>query len=530
MIEFAGRLASAAARLVRNDSGAMAQVVAIAAIPMFMAAGAAVDYGNWVAVDARLQAATDAAALAAGRAANATEAERSQIATDYFMSNFGDPKNAGTPSVTMTIDTEGHINVTGQVTVKNYLSAVAGFKETRIAASSQVKQAAEGLEVVLVFDNTGSMGQQNRLPTLKKAANDFVNILFKDREEVKGLKIAVVPFSQFVNVGPDKAAATWLDTGGLNPQSRVNFRNAGWHNWRAWEAVNNKNKQLTWTGCVESRAGAMSIDDTVPDINNAVTLFPPAFAPDEPGKVSDGQACHLWDGTRSDCGDKESKAVYENNYLTDSREDGYSLEVRQNHQGKYTNNKATTNARGPHRGCNIQPIMALSSFKKPVLDTIQNMKADGYTHVAEGVGWGLRVLSPTEPFTEGAAWDDKDVKKVMVLLTDGENTFNVADGKNHNGSSYTAYGFLNQGRLGTTDYWAGVEAQNTLLKQACQLVKDKDVTLYTFAYNVPSAIQRDLIKACATDAEKYYDPKSDAALVLNFQEIGDEIRRLHLSK
>jgi hypothetical protein len=36
-----------------------------------------------------------------------------------------------------------------------------------------------------------------------------------------------------------------------------------------------------------------------------------------------------------------------------------------------------------------------------VLNTIRNMKADGYTHVAEGVGWGLRVLSPGEPFTEG---------------------------------------------------------------------------------------------------------------------------------
>jgi hypothetical protein len=140
------------------------------------------------------------------------------------------------------------------------------------------------------------------------------------------------------------------------------------------------------------------------------------------------------------------------------------------------------------------------------------------------------VLSPTEPYTEGASWNDDTVKKVMVLLTDGENTFNVDDGANHNGSSYTAYGFLNQGRLGTTDYWTGVAAQNTMLGQACDLVKSKKVTIYTFSYNVPSATQRDFIKACATDAEKFYDPKSDEALVTNFNEIADEIRRLHLSK
>ena len=524
------RIAAKTNRLRKNESGATALVLGLAAIPLFMAAGAAVDYGNWVSVDARLQAATDAAALAAGRAVNKTEAERKQIASDYFHSNFGTLKNAGTPSMNMTIDPTGNINVTGKVEVSNYLTTVVGLAKTTISATSQVKQASEGLEVVLVFDNTGSMGQQNRLNTLKIAAKDFVDILFGDRDEVKGLKVGVVPFSQFVNVGPDKASTFWIDTGGLNPQSRVNVLDADWHNWKAWQAINDKQKNLSWTGCVESRAGTMSIDDTPPDINNGMTLFPPAFAPDEPGKVSDGQACHLWNGTRSDCGDKTGKAVYNNNYLTDSKEDGYSLDVRQRDVGKYGTNKANTNSRGPHNGCNIQPILALGSKKAPVLDTIKFMKADGYTHVAEGVGWGLRVLSPGEPFTEGAAWDNKDVKKVMVLLTDGENTFNVDEGANHNGSSYTAYGFLNQARLGSNDYWTAVAAQNTLMTQACQLVKDKDVTLYTFSYNVPSATQRDLIKACATDAEKYYDPKTDEALVLNFNEIADEIRRLHLSK
>jgi hypothetical protein len=77
-----------------------------------------------------------------------------------------------------------------------------------------------------------------------------------------------------------------------------------------------------------------------------------------------------------------------------------------------------------------------------VLQTIKNMKADGYTHVAEGVGWGLRVLSPGEPFTEGRPYND-ETKKAMVLLTDGENTFQSQS--NHNLSTYTAYGYLEPG-------------------------------------------------------------------------------------
>ncbi len=275
MHRFASRLAASFSRLRKDQSGATALVIGLAIIPLVMAAGAGVDYGNWVAVNSRLQAATDAAALAAGRAMNKTEEERRQIANDYFHSNFGQPKNSGVPSMTMVLDELGNINVTGEVTVKNYLSAVAGFTETKIAAASQVRKASEGLEIVLVFDNTGSMGQLNRLNTLKKAANDFVEILFNGKTENPGLKIGVVPFSQFVNVGPDKATAFWVDTGGLNTQSHANFLDPAWHNWTAWQAVNDKQKNLSWPGCVESRAGAMSIDDTTPDTNNGDTLFPP---------------------------------------------------------------------------------------------------------------------------------------------------------------------------------------------------------------------------------------------------------------
>jgi hypothetical protein len=115
-----------------------------------------------------------------------------------------------------------------------------------------------------------------------------------------------------------------------------------------------------------------------------------------------------------------------------------------------------------------------------------------------------------------------------VLLTDGENTFDSES--NHNGSTYTAYGFLNQARLGSSNYWTAVKAQNNLLRQACTNVKARDIVVYSFAYEVPSATQRALIKSCASSPEKYFDPPSNAALVRNFQQIADELRRLHLSQ
>jgi Flp pilus assembly protein TadG len=475
--------------------------MAVAAVPLVMAAGVAVDFGNSVSVQARLQAATDAAALGAGREWNRTQAELEVIARNYFNTNFNARPADPQPAMSLNVDADGRVRVDSQVRVKNYLTAVAGYDYTTVAATSQVTKEATGLEVVLVFDNTGSMGNQQRLSTLKVAARDFVNILFGPKTTSETLKIGVVPFSQFVNVGPEKATEAWLDTPGINPYSKANFKNTNWHNWKAWTKLSNR----AWTGCVESRAGALSVDDTVPDTNNGATLFPPAFAPDEP-----------------------DLSGYGNSYLSDSSTN--SVDNRQRHQFKYKNATVTTTSRGPAKGCNIQPILPLNNAKQPVLDTLNAMEAAGYTHVAEGVGWGLRVLSTTAPFTEGVPYSEDKTTKAMVLLTDGANTFDTNGlANNHNGSTYTAYGYLKQARLGSSNYNTAIAAQNTLLSQACNNVKAVGIVNYTFAYNVPSATQRNLIKNCATSPEKYFDPPTNAALVQSFQQIADELRRLHLS-
>ncbi len=500
-------------RMLKDESGNMAIIVSLLALPMMMAGGAAVDYGNWVSVQARLQAATDAAALAAGREANLSDAELTRVATDYFTANFGNPRNAGTPQLTLTIhDDGGKLRVDSQVTVENYLMKAAGQVEQTITASSEVSKEATGLEVALVFDNTGSMSSQSRLSTLKIAAKDFVEILFGPRTEADTLKVAVVPFSQFVNVGADKADALWLDTQGRSAWSKENFdegptNSNGYHNWQAWQDLRNR----SWTGCVEARRGALATNDAAPDISDPDTLFVPAFAPDEP-----------------------NRSGYYNSYISDGSGTNTDRRRQENHR-KYRNvnvsGSSSGTSRGPQMGCNIQPIMALTNQKAPVLSTINNMVAHGYTHVAEGAAWGLRVLSPGEPFTEGVPYSDKDITKAMVLLTDGENTFDTSGlSSNINGSTYTAYGYLKQARLGSSNYWTAINAQNQMLQTTCNNIKAQDIVVYSFAYNVPNATQRNLIKNCASSPEKYFDPPSNAALVRSFQQIADELRRLHLSQ
>ncbi len=263
------RYLSGCSRFKSDESGAVALLLGLAAIPLVMAAGMAVDYGNAVSVQARLQAAVDAAALASGREANLSEVQLTRVAKDYFHSNFGNPASAGTPEVTLSVN-GNDVTVEAHVVVKNYLTKVAGYDTTLISARSEVTKQANGLEVVLVFDNTGSMGSQSRLSTLKVAANDFVEILFGPRETADTLKIGVVPFSQFVNVGPRKSDAFWLDTTGLNQLSMTTSNSLHGTTGGPGRQSRTEPGQVAWSLATV----IASVDDTTPNVTNPSHVVP----------------------------------------------------------------------------------------------------------------------------------------------------------------------------------------------------------------------------------------------------------------
>ena len=76
-------------RLVERREGLVAIIFALCAIPIFIAAGMAIDIGRAYAVKVRLGAALDAAALAVGSEAGSQTA--AQLTTDlqnYFAANY----------------------------------------------------------------------------------------------------------------------------------------------------------------------------------------------------------------------------------------------------------------------------------------------------------------------------------------------------------------------------------------------------------------------------------------------------------
>jgi hypothetical protein len=191
---------------------------------------------------------------------------------------------------------------------------------------------------------------------------------------------------------------------------------------------------------------------------------------------------------------------------------------------------------GPAYNCGIAPLTPLTNVKQTVLDSIDDMIADGNTNIASGVGWGLRVLSSTEPFTEGADYDDENWRKIMIVMTDGENVW--GDRNNMNGSTYGGYGYISQAstRLNLTSVSNGRSVYDARTAAACNVVKaatgdpDNPIVVYTITFGSLDNTAKNLMKACATDLEKYYHAPDGDTIKTVFDNIAQEINKVYLSK
>jgi uncharacterized protein YegL len=156
----------------------------------------------------------------------------------------------------------------------------------------------------------------------------------------------------------------------------------------------------------------------------------------------------------------------------------------------------------------IAPIRPLTSVHgwndfRALKDTIDAMRPRANTNVAIGVAWGLATLSTGEPFTEAAPFGTGNLKKFMIVLTDGENTQNHIDGKVN----------TNVGKI---------DARTRL---ACQAAKDA-VTVYTIRLVSGNA---GLLRECASETKKYFDVQDASQLGPVFQAIAREISATRLT-
>ena len=168
-----------------------------------------------------------------------------------------------------------------------------------------------------------------------------------------------------------------------------------------------------------------------------------------------------------------------------------------------------------NNGCNKAYVRPLTSVKSDVQLTINSLAASGNTLSNVGLVWGYRLLSPDLPFREGVAFNDTTVKKVAILMTDGDNNI---------GEAYSAYGPWTTYRL--TD--ADLDAR---LTTTCNNMKAQGITIYTVIFTSGiSTATKNRFKACATEPSKYYYAPTQDNLKTSFEQIARELANIHLTE
>ena len=150
--------------------------------------------------------------------------------------------------------------------------------------------------------------------------------------------------------------------------------------------------------------------------------------------------------------------------------------------------------------------LALTSNDEPLHDYVDALSAGGNTAGHLGVGWGWYMISPRwSPYLPVAAtpldYGEPDTAKAIVLMTDG--AFNTVGHYSNGNSSWQA-------------------------KQMCDAIKEKDVVIYSVAFQAPEAGE-DVLNYCASGADNFFDPQDGEELSDAYSSIATSISDLRIT-
>lgn len=204
---------------------------------------------------------------------------------------------------------------------------------------------------------------------------------------------------------------------------------------------------------------------------------------------------------------------------------------------KYTGTSKTPSqayAFGPNADCPTNPILPLSATKSTVVAAVNLLAPQGGTNIHAGTEWGFHVLSPGVPFAEGRNYDEATAK-VMIVMTDGENTAYQA-ANILNTSFYSYYGYPSTGWMGTSS-WTGDQLEtemNRRLALTCTNAKAAGIVIYTVGLNVEMSsaptTNRNLLIACSSGTGFNYFPTQSSELTTVFETIALQLADLRLAQ
>jgi Flp pilus assembly protein TadG len=545
------------------NRGNVAITFAIATLPLIGTVGFAVDYSHANAVKAAMQAALDSTALMLSKdAATASNADLQTKAKSYFDALFLKPE-AKNVVVTASYSTTGgsQVKVNGATDVPTSFLGVIGYQTINVTGSSTAAWGSTRLRVALVLDTTGSMDADGKMDALKTSTKNLLTQLKSAATNDGDVYVSIVPFSRGTNLGKGNYNATYID-------------------WTEWESApaymatwlaNSTNKtewdkagpgdpcpfssSETGFGCTTGPSDSASSTSYIPssgsysgyicpgidtgskDGSNAGFYYPGCYNSTTYSSTGSSATCTghsncscSGSGSGKTC--KTSSGYFEHTWIKNARSTWTGCVA-----DRGTNTLPGTTA-GPDQTAIVpttsdvktlyparqdsycpQAVMGLNYNWTSMASAVDNLDPNGGTNQPIGLVTGWHSLVGIGPFTAPPKDSNYTYTDVIILMSDGLNTWDRWYGNGSATNTSVDYRMYDSSGNGT-----------------CANIKTSGVTLYTIQVNTGGDATSALLRNCAGGPDKFSDPSkfylvtSASGLGAVFTAIGTNLTKLRVAK
>lgn len=185
----------------RREDGALIVFTLYILICMLLAIGMGIDIVRTEFARIQMQNTTDTAVLAAA------DLEQTLTPEDVVKDHF---RRVGVDESALTITVQDNTNdkivaTQSRLNIPTIFMDMVGIRSLIAPSSGTAEESVTDLEISLILDNSGSMGQNNdyRLKLLKPAAKEFIDTVLEADTDDKRISISLVPFATQVTAGAE---------------------------------------------------------------------------------------------------------------------------------------------------------------------------------------------------------------------------------------------------------------------------------------------------------------------------------------
>ena len=448
---------------ISNTSGNISIMFATTSAMLVILVAAALDFSGSSSEKNTLQSLSDAAVLAAVTSGETKPAKIKKFVEASLAAN----NTSGIDFDWELIIKDDTVRVEVKSLYDTKLMGFVGKDDIPISVLSEAKFPEDvPINVALVLDRTGSMEGEN-MTGLKAAAAVLVD-QFADYDA--DTRVAVVPFSDYVNVGLSRRNENWISVPAdetINVPAGECFMTQP----RTCAASEPREEEYVSDGVTRTRTNEVctnEIDDGPP-----VEYCPPAYT-----QEIEWKGCI---GSRS--GAHNKTAAYRGKKIPGVMD----------------------------KWCG-EEVLELTGDMTAVKSKINSLTASGNTYIPVGLINGWRMLDSSRPF-DSLSNEEEKRKRALIVMTDGKNTKSISDpyqNGEHEGSDENA--------------------ANGLTSELCENIKAANIDVWTVAYNFDDADTKKMLRNCASGGSQFFDASNQTALIKAFEQIGKSLFEVRLSR